>query len=337
MANPAISSPWLAAHASVIGRGHISRNLPCQDSHTWYVLPEQPAWGVAVVSDGAGSCAHSDKGSARVAQTASQLFANLLRAQDWATTATLPTAADWTVLARQTLRAVADDLRAYAQSLNLELRDLSATVIVVVFGPLGLLVAHIGDGRAAGQLPNGQWQALLEPYRGEEANVTVFITSSIWAPEKIASYVGATVFPYPFRAFALLSDGCEMATFLLSVRNEETQQFDALNQPYAPFFDPNVAALLRLHQQGKTTTQINSLWAKLLTDGVQRLADETDDKTLILAVNLGLAAEAEEIETATITQPETMAVRSVAPPKSAAKAPPRPIQVKRKKHGSRRR
>ena len=282
------ASSWLAARGSVIGQGHIKHNLKCQDANAWLVLPENPAWGVAVVSDGAGSCANSDRGSERIATKASELFTDLLRRQGWADGEQLPDTASWTDMARATLRAVADDLRFYADSQSLDFHSLSATVIVVVFGPIGLLVANVGDGRAAAQRLDGSWQAIMTPFRGEEVNATVFLTSNIWAPDRVDKFVGADVYRSSFRAFALLSDGCEMATFALSRFDEDANRYESLNEPYPPFFDPNVAALIGLHKQRKTEDEINQLWKQLLTNGIQRLADEPDDKTIILAVNLKL-------------------------------------------------
>ncbi|QIX62724.1 protein phosphatase 2C domain-containing protein [Hymenobacter sp. BT18] len=282
------TSPWLVAKGSVIGQGHIKHGLPCQDANALQLLPENPAWGVAVVSDGAGSCANSDRGSARIAVKASQLFCDLIRQQGWADGKQLPNATAWASMAQDTLKKVVDDLRYYAESQSLDFHSLSATIIVVVFGPQGLLVTNVGDGRAAAQRPDGSWQAIMTPYRGEEVNATVFLTSNIWGADRVEQFVGANVFNGTFRAFALLSDGCEMATFALSRFDEQANRYEALNEPYPPFFDPNVKALIGLHKQGKTAAEINQLWEQLLKSGTQRLADEPDDKTIILAVNLDL-------------------------------------------------
>lgn len=279
---------WLAARGSVIGQGHIKHGLPCQDANGWFLLPENLAWGVAVVSDGAGSCANSNLGSARIVSKAGSLFLDLLQQQGWASGKELPDLESWTDMARTILRTVVADLRYYADSESLDFYSLSATVIVVIFGPKGLLVTNVGDGRAAAQRQDGSWQAIMTPFRGEEVNATVFLTSSIWAPEKADHFIGSSVHPGSFRAFALLSDGCEMATFALSKFDEAANRYESLNEPYPPFFNPNVAALIGLHKQGKTEDEINRLWEQLLTNGIQRLADEPDDKTIILAVNLTL-------------------------------------------------
>ena len=56
-----IQGSWVLVGASVRGNGHIESNLPCQDNHKYEEL--EKGWGIAIVSDGAGSAAHSDMGS----------------------------------------------------------------------------------------------------------------------------------------------------------------------------------------------------------------------------------------------------------------------------------
>lgn len=279
------SPSWVIARGSVIGRGHVANGTPCQDANAIKLLPDNPAWGVAAVSDGAGSCENSHLGSERVVETCTALFSDLLVEQGWAVGKPLPSKEEWKTLAQSTLIAVVEDLKSYSEAKEVSFHSLSATVIVVVFGPGVILLAHVGDGRAAGQRADGTWKALLTPYRGEEANVTIFLTSNIWAKEKIDASIGTEVFTEPFRAFAIMTDGCEMSTFTLTRYDEAKGNYESLNEPYAPFFDPNVSALIALHNQGRTEEEINNLWCNLLTKGTQRLADEPDDKTMILAVD----------------------------------------------------
>jgi len=53
---------WVIAKGSSIGGRHIEENLPCQDSNAvFYNLAMD--YGIAIVSDGAGSASHSDLGS----------------------------------------------------------------------------------------------------------------------------------------------------------------------------------------------------------------------------------------------------------------------------------
>lgn len=317
-------SPWVVARGSVIGRSHVANGTPCQDANDIKLLPQNLAWGVAAVSDGAGSCLNSHKGSARIVETAINFFTDLLIEQGWSKGKPLPSDQEWTSLAQSTLKAVADDLKCYSEIQKIDFHSLSATAIVVVFGPEAILLAHIGDGRAAGQKADGTWQALLTPYRGEEANVTVFITSNIWKEDKINSFIGTYVFKQSFKAFAIMSDGCEMSTFTLTRHDEVSGCYESLNEPYAPFFDPNVAALMALHKQGRTEEEINSLWCNLLNNGTQRLADEPDDKTMILVVNQKLL-QLKSLEQEVLSHPDMQS--SV---KSARK-----IKFKKKSRGNR--
>ncbi|MBK7438376.1 MAG: protein phosphatase 2C domain-containing protein [Saprospiraceae bacterium] len=48
------------------------------------------------------------------------------------------------------------------------------------FSKSGLICSHIGDGRAGYQDNENTWHSVLEPFKGEEANQTIFITSDIW-------------------------------------------------------------------------------------------------------------------------------------------------------------
>lgn len=336
MADSPQSPPqWAVAKASVIGRGHVTQNLPCQDAHGWFPLPGASGWGVAVVSDGAGSCENSQLGSEQVVNLAGWKFTALLNENGWATGQPLPTAADWQTLALDGFREVAEHLRHYAEENQIAYRSLGATAIVAVFGPTGLLLAHIGDGRAAGQNPDGEWLPLLIPFRGEEANSTVFITSRPWLATD-GRYLGSGVFDFPMRAFALLSDGCEMATFQLSAFDAATGLHQPMNQPFRPVFDSAAAQLLALHQQGLPSIEIDRLWAHYLTAGTEKLANETDDKTWLLALNL---AEALNPVAAPVTPLEAVPVELVTSVPVVAATPampiaqPKPAEPKNKAQG----
>ncbi len=66
---------------------------------------------------------------------------------------------------------------------------------------------------------------------------------------------------------------------------EEDKYYDP-NKPFAPFFDPNIQILKELVIQGKSQDEINDMWSEFLNNGNPRLRQESDDKTLILAVRL---------------------------------------------------
>jgi hypothetical protein len=157
---------------------------------------------------------------------------------------------------------------------------LAATLILVLFSKSGLICSHIGNGRAGFQDMEGNWFPILVPYRGEEANQTIFLTSDIWGNPQ--EFVRTTVVRQLIQSFTLMSDGSENATFELNRFNEETQMYEQLNNPYPKFFNPNVNVLRELHKSGKTTIEIDELWASFLKNGNEKFESEIDDKTLIL-------------------------------------------------------
>ena len=175
--NQKTTSDWVIAYASVIGNGHLQLDLPCQDSCVHQRFNE--IWGIAVVADGAGSASHSDLGSDFVARNTAHCFSEVLARCEWASEAALPSAAAWRKEALQALQLVRQRLEQISNAKEHTLSDLACTVLVVLYSPFGLLTAHIGDGRAAYSTEVEQWKALIEPFRGNEVNETVFITSNI--------------------------------------------------------------------------------------------------------------------------------------------------------------
>ena len=124
--------------------------------------------------------------------------------------------------------------------------------------------------------PN-EWQALITPYRGNEANETVFITSNIWTQEGVKEYVLTDIIKGNIRGFALLSDGCEKAAFEVNIYDEETQKYTDPNRPFPRFFEPNVPGLRKSHEEHKTQEEINTLWSGFLREGTKQFKHEIDD------------------------------------------------------------
>jgi hypothetical protein len=57
--------------------------------------------------------------------------------------------------------------------------------------------------------------------------------------------------------------------------------------PYKDFFHKNVHIHLPNFQAaGKSQEEINQLWEKFLTSGNEKLKNEPDDKTIVLAVKI---------------------------------------------------
>ncbi len=275
-------STWVVAYASVIGNGHILMNLPCQDSCEHRSIND--TWGIAVVSDGAGSAAKSDIGSDFVARNMAHCLEETFKRKAWRDAETLPSEGEWRTEALKSLQIVRQRLEQFATAKEYKVSDLACTVLAVLYSPFCILTAHIGDGRAAYSVEQGKWEALIEPFRGSEVNETVFITSNIWTTDGVELYIKTGLIKGPIRAFALLSDGCENGSFEVNVWDEKTQKYHDPNRPYDRFFEPNLNGMLQLQKENKPQEEINKIWGGFLTNGSKQFQQETDDKTMILGV-----------------------------------------------------
>lgn len=269
---------WVIAKGSSIGGRHIEDNLPCQDSNAVFYNLEMD-FGIAIVSDGAGSASHSDLGSNIIVDKGIELlnakfsvnsFQDLIQKEQ----------IEVDNFFIDFYRLLYKNFEEYSLENDLPIKSLAATSIIVVFNQSGLICSHIGDGRAGYQDKENKWHSVLEPFKGEEANQTIFITSDIW--ESPNEFIRTTKVNNQIQSFTLMSDGCESATFELNRFNEETQLYEKLNDPYPKFFNPNVAILRELALGGKTTEEIDDLWLKFLHSGNSKFESEIDDKTLIL-------------------------------------------------------
>jgi hypothetical protein len=258
---------------------------PCQDASL--MQSYENGWGIAIVADGAGSCTHSDEGSTLAVKLAEQILG--AKVNEWSASGRLPSEVEWRAAARITLGKIYEGLKDYAEQNAYSTIDLSCTVIILVYSPYGLLVTHIGDGRAGYCTPDEKWRSCMVPFHGEHVGETIFITSpSIWDTDDGERYIESRVIVGPVRAFTLMTDGVEKAAFLCNVYNEKKERFHDPNKPYPPFLEPNVNALLKLHEEGKEKHEINQLWGNFLDMGNERLRQEPDDKSMILGVSLFL-------------------------------------------------
>jgi hypothetical protein len=271
---------WLIVGGSASGASHLKNGLPCQDYCAFKVM--KSGWGVAVVSDGAGSAAHAAIASQVIVKEAVTVFSPWI--QKNATTAKLPDYATWQALAVQNFQLIKNHLAQFCQKQQLDLAQASATLMVLVFSPSGLLVSHIGDGRGAYQTQSGDWQPLFSPYKGEYANETIFLNSDIWANP--SQFIDSQVVDMPCSAFALLTDGMERHSFVCNTWDESLQKYIDPNQPFANFFNPLVNHLVQMQKKGAKPAEIQEKWGKFLHEGNDKIKNEPDDKTMILGVRM---------------------------------------------------
>jgi len=280
------ANKWIVVGASVIGNGHISAKLPCQDSHKYESLGE--SWGIAIVSDGAGSSEYSHVGSRIVAERGIVHFKALIEKEGWLKNNELPSDAKWLQTSYSTLKAIRNDMEAFAKAQNISLKSLYATVIVVIHTPEGILATHIGDGRAGYKNQKDEWKALITPHKGEEANQTIFLPSDFWHfPNYVMSGVlvpeSVVIRERPF-AFTLMSDGCESSAWQYYTKNEKTGKFYDPNEPHPAFFDSLSETLYSFHKDKIALKEQEKKWANFISEGNVSLKNEPDDKTMILGV-----------------------------------------------------
>lgn len=273
--------------ASVIGLSHIQMNKPCQDYCGYEEL--ENGWGIAITSDGAGSAEHSEVGSKIVVERGIFHFKQKILSKKWMAENMLPTDAEWTQSAYYAFKSVYDDLKIVAEKNGKTLSSLAATAIVLIHTPRGILVSHIGDGRAGYADLNGCWKSIIVPHKGEEANQTIFMTSEFW---NIPNYVMSGVIVPESRvirdvpsAFALMSDGCENTCWLCNRYDEEKQMYGDPNEPYDKFFTSICTSIESMRNTNEHLDDRKTKWANyLLLTG--KFAKEPDDKTMIVGTLL---------------------------------------------------
>lgn len=282
--NPALG--WLVVGASAIGKTHLVSNLPCQDSYAYKDMNTD--WGIVVLADGAGSAKYSELGAKFVTEEIlHRLEGNppiMSWINKWKCSHQAPLQKHWHALAKQQLKIVKKTLEELTtKKFGSDSKHFACTVIVVIYAQQGLLVTHIGDGRAAYCNEQGEWKAMLTPWKGEEANTTVFLTSDIWNTQ-LDQFIESQVINEKPMAFAVMSDGCEKHSFECSQFDPETHQWSDPNKPYGKFFHPLVNKLAEMRQHGMSKMEIEARWRAFLEQGTPGLKEEMDDKTMVIGI-----------------------------------------------------
>ena len=271
---------WFLIGASVTGNGHKNQNLPCQDAHKTEIWSN--GWGVAIVSDGAGSAKMSHLASAFLVDEAAKQAFELVKSKNWMEDNLLPTEKVWDSEARKLLFGLQDSLKKYANDFGIMLKELHATLIINIFSPKGLLSVHIGDGRAGYLTKSGDMHASMEPFEGDQVGATVFITMDM---ENFKEIVKTKVISEPVSAFFMLSDGCERVCWETIQQIKETGKFIKPNKPFEPFFRHTIQALKDMHQSMKPEL-ITENWYNYLESGHKGFIEENDDKTMLIGISI---------------------------------------------------
>jgi Protein phosphatase 2C len=250
-AGPSLPPGWRVVGASVRGTSHARSGLPCQDAHAWAALPGG-ALAIAV-ADGAGTAPRAEEGARAAADAAAASLA--------AATRSGMTLDGWTVAVDRALDAARDAVLAEAARLDVDPRELAATLIVAVASAEGVAAAQVGDGAVVAADADGL-HALTHPVSGEFANETVFLTT----PEALSGAQRAAWRRAPLH-LAVLTDGLQPLALKLPGR-----------EPHAPFFAP----LFRFASESADSGEAGEQLAAFLS-GPRVAARADDDLTLVLA------------------------------------------------------
>jgi hypothetical protein len=271
----------------IIGKSHIRNNKPCQDS--FYYLDLGDGWGIAVVSDGAGSAKLSDIGSNFTVELATNIFKQSIFHLDLISKKQFLPLKEWSQIAIFNFLWIKNMIEVFSRNNQLEASDLACTIIVTIYSPFGLLTAHIGDGRAGYKDSDGEWKSMMTPHKGEEANQTIFITSD-WVNREIkmsgVPVPECRVIEGDIKAFMLMSDGCEAGTYECLKYDESKGRYFDVNMPYAELFDHLYEKVIKMKNENKSIEEMNEKWADFLKDGNRTLEKEPDDKTMIFGVKI---------------------------------------------------
>ena len=247
---------WRVISASVRGTSHLRTGQPCQDSvYHRADLPDGVL--IAAVSDGAGSAARSEIGSALAVR----------KAVESARLSILHTSARLSEgYLRDTVRAsvllARSCLEDEARRIGANVRDLSGTLLLVICAREAMAAAQIGDGAVVVSDESGEYRLFTTPQRGEYANVTVFLVS-----RNALSSLEVKSEPTSPARIAMFTDGIQ--NLVLDA---------ATDTPHVPFFAP---VFQWLESQPDRADHGPALEGLLTSPRVTQRTD--DDVTLLLA------------------------------------------------------
>lgn len=170
---------WVTTFSSVTGISHIGENISCQDS--CFVL-ENDKWLSMVVSDGAGTAKHSEKGSSLVSKSFAKALLDLSAEIEHRTPGAWIN--DYVI---EHIVGLRNEIRSIAKSDNIS--DFHCTLVACLISESGGFLIHIGDGALFGGPAerDGNDKVLLSkdlyislPENGEYSNETFFITEGDW-------------------------------------------------------------------------------------------------------------------------------------------------------------
>jgi hypothetical protein len=251
---------WRVVAASSVGTSHVATGAVCQDSVGAELFETQ--YGtvlLAIVSDGAGSAAHSEVGSSTAVETMRRLARSYLSDH---TVASIErkTAEDWLLTIQADINEIAEQHSAVA-------RDFACTLLVAIVGLDAAVFSQIGDGAivVAKASDPREWSPVFWPQHGEYVNTTNFVTAA-----NAAEVLDFAILHERIDSLASFSDGLE--NLVLDQANKSA---------HAPFFNSMINQVRQQAGHG-FDEQVSRMLHDYLSSG--KVCERTDDdKSLILA------------------------------------------------------
>ena len=301
--SPIVGGNWCLFHASIQGRSHLSKKPPvvCQDSHCVQILGQN--WGVSVVCDGAGSHRYSHIGAQFAARELVDQVCMRITGTNMYKSGEAPSDENWRDYAKSLMVETYRKLKVHVDARSepeIGINNVGCTVICVIHAPFGLLVAHIGDGQAGYRDEQG-WHSMMNPFKGEYANQTVFMNNATIYASRLDNstdpsnpYLETRVIRANIQAFALMSDGLQNGLCETVVYDETIRANRVLNRPYAKVFDPLTQMLKNVTASpaGDAKFKAQKSFLNILNKGNDALLSEQDDKTLVLGFRIGQPTDA---------------------------------------------
>jgi hypothetical protein len=253
-----IDGGWKYAAASVIGTSHQTRDdSVCQDCNACAYIEAQSTL-VSIVSDGAGSAAHSEVGS----KLTCEYVLRRVKETDSETLLTRPFAED-------VLAGLRGELLELAEQGSLKIREFACTMLVAIVQNERAAFWQIGDGamcfRVSGE---DHYNYAFWPEKGDFANVTFFVTD-----DHAADHLEFDAPECQIIELAVFSDGLERLAL------------DFVNGEVHAAFFRGLLPYLNTVSPGPSPELSSQLDAFLSSERVNARTD--DDKTLVLASRLG--------------------------------------------------
>lgn len=188
---------WHYSGCEVQGRGHIKKQIPCQDkTKTTYINNTY----VISLSDGAGSARLSHYGAACVVDSITDFLSSDFDL--------LFNNADGRQVKMAIMERILTDVKKEAQNLLCSINDLAATMLAVAIKDEKFIIVHIGDG-VIGYLDGTVLKVASAPSNGEHANETYFVTSEN-ALNVLKLFKGNI---NNISGFVIMSDGTEQSLY----------------------------------------------------------------------------------------------------------------------------